>query len=129
MMDDYRLISAEIASLRNFSYLTRQAAGLPYQRGDIARQQAEVCAGQPDPAQQAAFLNEYEKLKKTNGENDPIYFADGCHPQFNSIPAYGWIRRGQEKELKSNCGRQWVNINGAVDVILKIIETSVFVLR
>jgi transposase len=25
-------------------------------------------------------------------------------------------RRGQEKELKSNCGRQRVNINGAVDV-------------
>jgi hypothetical protein len=36
------------------------------------KQQAEVCAGQLDPAQQAAFPDEYEKLKKTKGENDPI---------------------------------------------------------
>jgi transposase len=72
--------------------------------------------GKLDPEQQKAFLAEYEKLRQTQGENDPVYFADAVHPQFNSIPAYGWIRRGVEKELKSNNGRKRVNINGAVNV-------------
>jgi len=72
--------------------------------------------GKLDPAKQEAFLSEYAKLRETKGENDPVYFADAVHPQFNSIPAYGWIRRGVDKELKSNGGRKRVNINGAVDV-------------
>jgi hypothetical protein len=69
-----------------------------------------------DPVKQAAFIKEYEKLRETQGKNDPVYFGDGCRPQFNSIPAFGWIRRGVEKELKSNSGRDRVNINGAVDI-------------
>jgi transposase len=72
--------------------------------------------GKLDPEKQAAFLVEYENLRENQGENDPVYFGDGCHPQYNSIPAYGWIRRGVDKELKSNCGRKRVNINGAIDI-------------
>ena len=45
--------------------------------------------GKLDSEAQAAFLEEYERLKETKGENDPIYFADAVHPQFNSIPAWG----------------------------------------
>jgi len=72
--------------------------------------------GKLDPVKQAAFVAEYEILRKTKGKNDPIYFADACHPQHNSIPAYGWIRRGKEKYLKSNGGRKRVNIHGAVNM-------------
>lgn len=72
--------------------------------------------GKQDPAQQQAFLGEYEHLKATKGENDPIYFADATHPQHNSIPSYGWIKTGQEKALKANCGRQRLNINGAINI-------------
>jgi len=72
--------------------------------------------GKLDPKKQGAFLKEYRKLRKTKGKNDPVYFADACHPQYNSIPAYGWIRRGKDKELKSNNGRKRVNINGAINI-------------
>jgi transposase len=71
--------------------------------------------GKLDPAKQEEFLQEYAELRATKGKNDPIYFVDACHPQYNSIPAYGWIRRGKEKHLKSNGGRKRVNINGAVN--------------
>ena len=50
------------------------------------------------------------------GKNDPIYFADATHPQHNRIPSYGWIKKGREKELKANCGRQRLNINGAINI-------------
>ena len=72
--------------------------------------------GKQDPLQQQAFLEEYEQLKASKGENDPIYFADATHPQHNSVPSYGWIKKGQEKELKANCGRQRLNINGAINI-------------
>jgi transposase len=72
--------------------------------------------GKQDPLKQQAFLDEYNKIKANKGENDPIYFADATHPQHNSIPSYGWIKKGQEKELKANCGRQRLNINGAINI-------------
>jgi len=72
--------------------------------------------GKLDPAKQAEFVAEYEKLRKNQGENDPVYFGDGCHPQYNSIPAHGWIRRGVEKQLKSNAGRDRANIHGMIDI-------------
>jgi transposase len=72
--------------------------------------------GKQDPARQQAFLEEYEQLRASKGDNDPIYFADATHPQHNSIPSYGWIKKGQEKELKANCGRQRLNINGAINI-------------
>lgn len=72
--------------------------------------------GKQDPARQQAFLQEYEQIKANKGENDPIYFADATHPQHNSISSYGWIKKGQEKELKANCGRERLNINGAINI-------------
>jgi transposase len=72
--------------------------------------------GKLDPVQQKAFVKEHEKLLKTKSKNNPIYHIDTCHPQHNSIPAYGWIRRGKEKLLKSNGSRKRVNINGAVNI-------------
>ena len=32
------------------------------------------------------------------------------------MPAYGWILKGEEKELKTNTGRQRVNLNGALNI-------------
>ena len=72
--------------------------------------------GKLDPEKQKAFVAEYEKLLETKGKNDPVYFVDATHPQHNSIPAYGWIRRGKEKLLKSNGGRKRVNIHGGVNI-------------
>ena len=45
-----------------------------------------------------------------------VHVADATHPQHNSVPSYGWIKKGQEKELKANCGRQRLNINGAINI-------------
>ena len=42
-------------------------------------------------------------------------FADAVHPQHNTIAAYGWIKRGQERELKTNSGRERLNLHGALN--------------
>lgn len=45
------------------------------------------------------------------------------HPQHNPVIAHGWIKRGEDREIRSNTGRRRVNINGAID--LKCLEPVV----
>ncbi len=58
----------------------------------------------------------YRKLRENASETDVFYFGDGCHPRHNSVPVFGWIRHGKEPELKSNGGRQHLNINGLINI-------------
>ena len=54
------------------------------------------------------------------GENDVICFMDAVHPQHNPVLGYGWIKRGEDHQVKSNTGRRRVNINGAIDLELRL---------
>jgi transposase len=62
-------------------------------------------------------LAEYEKLKQNLPENETICFMDGVHPTHNVQPAYGWIKKGERKEIPANSGRARLNLSGAIDVI------------
>lgn len=75
----------------------------------------KVVPGKADGKAQEEFLkNALEpRLKKASDEN-PVYFSDAMHPTHNVQPHYGWILKGSDKAIKTNSGRQRVNINGAV---------------
>lgn len=68
---------------------------------------------------QEEFIAEYRELKNNLPDEDQIYFTDGVHPQHNTIADYGWIKRGKTKYLKTNNGRQRININGAINLETK----------
>lgn len=85
-------------------------------RMDYVYKKPKHVPGKANRQAQEDFVAQYEKLKKKKAPENPIYFMDGVHPQHNSAPAYGWIKKGQEVELKANCGRQRLNINGVIDV-------------
>lgn len=72
--------------------------------------------GKNDRARQEEFIAQYRQLQKEKGKKDKIYFIDGVHPLHNPILQYGWIKKGKEKFIKSNTGRNRLNINGAYDV-------------
>jgi transposase len=72
--------------------------------------------GKGDLEKQYAFEKAYLKLKANKGGDDEIYFMDGVHPLHNSINCNGWIKKGKEKAIKSNTGRDRLNINGACNV-------------
>jgi transposase len=38
------------------------------------------------------------------------------HPQHNPVLGYVWIKRGEDREVRSNTGRRRLNINGAIDL-------------
>jgi len=68
---------------------------------------------------QEEFVKEYQELKNKLQKDDQIYFMDGVHPQHNTIASYGWIKKGTNKQLKTNNGRKRTNINGALNLQTK----------
>ena len=89
--------------------------GLIHRLGFVFKKMKHL-PGKGDAAMQQEFVKEYEELKATKGKKDRIYFMDGVHPLHNSIPAWGWIKKGQEKAIQANTGRDRLNINGACNV-------------
>ncbi|RKY10027.1 MAG: IS630 family transposase [Planctomycetota bacterium] len=115
LLADAKSVIAYIKKQYNVNYSLSGVTDLLHRLGFSYKKPTHV-PGKQDPAKQRVFLEEYEQIKATKGENDPIYFADATHPQHNSVPSYGWIKKGTEKELKANCGRQRLNINGAINI-------------
>lgn len=72
--------------------------------------------GKGDLEKQKSFVRAYRKLKANKASEDKIYFMDGVHPLHNSILCNGWIKKGTEKAIKSNTGRDRLNINGACNI-------------
>ena len=70
--------------------------------------------GKADAEKQKAFVEKYKRIKKK--KDSLIYFADSAHPQLNPALASGWIRKGSEFKVKTNSGRERVNINGAIEI-------------
>lgn len=97
------------------TYRPKGMAKLLHRMG-FAYKKPKHVPGKANAQDQKAFIEKYEKLKDDKSEADHIYFMDGVHPLHNSQPAYGWIKKGKEKTLKSNTGRQRININGAYDI-------------
>lgn len=85
------------------------------QRLSFVFKKTKLVPGKADAEKQKTFLKQYEKLKEEKDKDDEICFLDGVHPQHNSKPANGWIKKGKEKQLLSNTGRERININGALN--------------
>jgi len=76
----------------------------------------KLVPGKADGEAQKAFVKTYEKLNENKGPGDRIYFMDATHPRHNPVLGYGWIKRGVEREIPSNTGRDRLNINGAIEL-------------
>jgi transposase len=115
LLPDAKAVTAHIATQYGVRYSLGGVTDLLHRMGFSYKKPTHV-PGKQNPAQQQVFLAQYERIKAHKGKNDPIYFADATHPQHNSVPSYGWIKKGQDQELKANCGRQRLNINGAINI-------------
>lgn len=83
-------------------------------RNDYSYHKPAVAPAKADAARQAAFIAQYEELKKNLGEGEEILFMDSVHPTHQMRPTCGWIRKGQRKELPTNAGQKRMNIIGAL---------------
>jgi len=85
----------------------------------------KIIPGKADAETQLEYLENKLRpaLDKASVET-PLYFADGVHPTHNVQPQYGWMLKGSDMEIRTNSGRQRININGAfcfhtMDVIFR----------
>jgi transposase len=108
-------VAAYIKKIFGKTYSVRGVTELLKRLGYVYKK-PKIIPGKADPEAQKKFLKNYEKLKNKLKQNDKILFMDGVHPQHNTVAAYGWIKKGYEKEIKSNSGRRRLNINGALDI-------------
>lgn len=97
-------------------YLSR--LGFEYRKPKAMPAQANVEA-------QEAFVAAYERLLNDLGADEVVYFADAVHPEYQSRPAYGWVRKGDKVAVKRTTGRKRMNLHGALcleDFDCQIIE-------
>lgn len=87
----------------------------------------KLVPGNPDFDAQEEFVGFYEEFIENKADSEKVLFMDAVHPEHNAIASCGWIRRGQERQLKTNSGRQRLNLHGAIDVdshALSVIESD-----
>lgn len=75
----------------------------------------KLVPGNPDIDAQEAFIEYYEKFMQEKPSDVEVLFMDAVHPEHNTMAAYGWIKRGEKKELKTNSGRQRLNLHGVIN--------------
>ena len=63
---------------------------------------------------QTAFIAFYERLMRELPADETVYFADAVHPEYQTKPAFGWVKVGSNPAVLSTAGRGRVNIHGAV---------------
>lgn len=69
-----------------------------------------------DEAKQAEFIDFYENLLTSLPADEAVYFADAVHPEHQSKPAFGWVRKGTNPAIKTTTGRGRINIHGALNL-------------
>ena len=70
-----------------------------------------------DIEKQLEFDYNYNKISSNLKSNEQIAFVDAVHPMHNTRPTKAWIKKGVTKYIKSNTGRQRINLNGAYNPI------------
>jgi len=113
----YLTIEAIVAYVKQTYNVVYSVSGMTdlLHRMDFTYKKSKLVPAKADTEKQKAFLEDLEKIRENKGKDDPILYMDGVHPQHNTMLAYGWIKKGEDNIIKSNTGRQRVNINGALD--------------
>ena len=109
-----KAVCAFVARSFGVTYTAHAMAKLLSRLGFVYKMPKKVPARANEDAQRTFVDEILGPLMKTASDDTPLYFVDGTHPSYTAHAAYGWIRKGETRELKSNHGRTNVNINGAL---------------
>jgi hypothetical protein len=59
------------------------------------------------------LISLYKQLLKGVGADEAVYFCDAVHPEYQTRPSHGWVKKGTNPAVKTSSGRERVNIHGA----------------
>ncbi|MEK7153264.1 MAG: IS630 family transposase [Patescibacteria group bacterium] len=112
---DAATLVAHIKGRYDITYTVTGVTKLLHRLGFVYKQ-TTLIPGKLDEAKQAAFKQAYEKLRDALPEDEAIMFGDGVHPSHNVHATKAWVKKGQDKQVKTNTGRKRLNINGVLDI-------------
>jgi transposase len=69
-----------------------------------------------DPDKQAAFIQKYENLLNSIGDDEAVLFGDAVHPTHAVHPVGCWGPKGVQIAVPQSSARQRLNIHGAIDL-------------
>jgi transposase len=75
----------------------------------------KLVPGHPDLVAQEIFAEQYDEFMRNKPNNTEVLFLDAVHPQHNTMAAYGWIKRGEKREIQTSSGRERLNLHGAMN--------------
>lgn len=78
-----------------------------------------VVPGKANKETQQRWIDAYQNMKENLSEDETICFMDGVHPTHNAKPTFGWIQKGERKEIPTNTGRQRINLSGLINIFSK----------
>lgn len=81
---------------------------------DFSYKKAHGVPAKADREKQKKFIQYYNRLKKKYGKKEPIYFADSVHPQHQTQLTYGWIPKGERKEIATTGRQKRLNFIGGI---------------
>jgi len=115
----YLYVKDIIAHVQTIYGVTYSVPGMRnwLQRHAFSYKKPSTVPGKANQQLQKNWIAEYEKLKQNLLDDETICFMDGVHPTHNVQTAYGWIKKGERKELLGNTGRSRVNLSGVIDVL------------
>ncbi|MGB1512741.1 MAG: winged helix-turn-helix domain-containing protein, partial [Paracoccaceae bacterium] len=66
--------------------------------------------------QQAECIDMCERLLKRMRADEAVYFAEPVHAEYQTKPAYGWVKAGCSLAVTTTKGRGRLNIHGALNL-------------
>lgn len=115
VVKDCQQVADYIKNLFGVEYTIDGITKLLHRLGFVYKQTVVVPA-KADKAKQEAFLSQYAQLKQNLKATEKILFMDGVHPTHNTRTVRCWIKKGFNKQIKTNSGRARLNIQGAFDL-------------
>ena len=65
---------------------------------------------------QVGLIEMYDCLMTERVADEAVYFTDAVHAEYQTKPAYGWVKAGSVPAVPTTAGRGRVNIHGALNL-------------
>jgi transposase len=75
-----------------------------------------VIARKLDVAKLQAFIESYDKLLNSLGNDEAVLFVDAVHPTHAARPVGCWAQKQEKLAIEQTSGRERINIHGAIDL-------------
>jgi transposase len=83
--------------------------GLEYHKPDVVARKLDV-------AKQKDFIEGYDKLLNSLGDDEAVLFVDAVHPTHAARPVGCWAPKQEKLAIEQTSGRERINIHGAINL-------------